>query len=254
MKLSLIFVLLLLTVTFGVFGQAPEKMSYQAIIRAQDNSLVSNSNIGLKVILRQGSVSGAIVYQETQTATTNSNGLVSLQIGTGTVATGSFSAIAWENGPYYIETQVDVTGKTNYNIIGVSQLLSVPYALHAKTADRLVGTSSTATTSTGTVTAYKATIISFTSSRSIASTDVNNTIECTKSSTLTLTSGFNAMVVGDTLNLEAHNGAVLTVQAGSGVTLNYNSSGIANFTSTAGNVRFGMLRKIAVNAYIISGQ
>jgi hypothetical protein len=242
MKLTLT-ILLFVTVTLNVFAQSPEKMSYQAIIRSQDNSLVTNSNISLKIIVHQGTVTGTNVYQETHSVSTNNNGLVSLEIGTGKIITGNFSTIAWEKGPYFIETQVDVDGGVNYNIIGITQLLSVPYALHAKTAERIVGTNP-----------YKAAIVPFTSSRSIAATDINNTLECTTSATLTLTSGFGTMLVGDTINLEAHNGAVLTLQAASGVTINYNASGSALFTSTAGNVRFGLLRKSGLNAYIISGQ
>lgn len=245
MKLILT-ILLFVTVTLNVFAQAPEKMSYQAIIRSQDNSLVVNSNISLKIIVHQGTVSGTNVYQETHSVTTNSNGLVSLEIGTGTIGTGSFSAIAWDKGPYFIETQVDVNGGTNYNIIGITQLLSVPYALHAKTAERIVGTSGT--------NPYKALIVPFTSSRNIVASDVNNTLECTTSATLTLTSGFGTMTIGDTINLEAHNGAVLTVQAATGVTLNYVANGTAKYSSTTGNVRFGLLRKTGLNAYIISGQ
>jgi hypothetical protein len=242
--MKLIFtILLFVTVTLTVFAQSPEKMSYQAIIRAQDNSLVDNSNVSLKIIVHQSTVSGTIVYQETHSVITNTNGLVSLEIGTGKIITGNFSTIAWEKGPYFIETQVDVAGGTNYNIIGVSQLLSVPYALHAKTAERIVGANP-----------YKALIIPFTSSRSIASTDINNTLECTTSSTLTLTSGFGTMAIGDIINLEAHNGAVLTIQASSGVTINYTASGSALFSSTTGNVKFGILRKSGLNAYIISGQ
>ena len=122
----------------------------------------------------------------------------------------------------------------------------MPYALHAKTAERIVGTSGT--------NAYKAVIIPFTSSRSIADSDINNTIECTTSAVLLLTSGFGTMAVGDTINLEAHNGAVLTIEASTGVTINYNSNSSAQFTSIAGNVRFGLLRKSGLNAYIISGQ
>jgi len=235
--------LLFVTVTLTVFAQSPEKMSYQAIIRAQDNSLVTNSNISLKIIVHQGTVSGTNVYLETHSVSTNSNGLVSLEIGTGRIVTGNFSSIAWEKGPYFIETQVDVSGGTNYNIVGVTQLLSVPYALHAKTAERIVGTNP-----------YKALIVPFTSSRSIVASDINNTIECTTSATLTLTSGFGAMAIGDTVNLEAHNGAILTIQASSGVTINYNATGTAQFSSAAGNVRFGLLRKSGLNAYIISGQ
>ena len=242
-------ILLFVTVTLTVFAQAPEKMSYQAIIRSQTNSLVKNTNVSLKIIVHKGAATGTKVYEETHLVKTNNNGLVSLEIGTGNILTGNFSTIAWEKGPYYIETQVDVNGGTNYSIIGVTQLLSVPYALFAKTAERLVGTTSTTAT-----TSSKAVIIPFTSSRSIAGSDINNTIECTTSATLTLTSGFGTMAIGDTVNLEAHNGAVLTIQAATGVTINYTANGRALFTSTAGNVRFGLLRKSGLNAYIISGQ
>lgn len=247
MKIALTILLLFVTVTLKVFAQAPEKMSYQAIIRSQDNSLVVNSRISLKVIVHQGTTTGSTVYLETHSPTTNNNGLVSLEIGKGTIVTGEFSKIAWEKGPYFIETQVDVSGGSNYNIIGTTQLLSVPYALHAKTAERLVGTPITTPP-------VKAAIISFTASRNISSSDINNTIECTSSATLNLAPDFSSMLVGETINLEAHNGAILTIQASSGVTLNYNVSGSATFTSAAGNVRFGMLRKTGSNSYIISGQ
>ncbi len=245
MKLSLTLVLLLAT-TVTVFAQAPEKMSYQAIIRAQDNSLVTNSAIGLKIIIHQSTASGTTVYQETHSPSTNNNGLVSLVIGTGVIGTGNFSTIAWDKGPYFIETQVDVAGGTNYNIIGVTQLLSVPYALHAKTAERLVGQAG--------ATSSKTLIVSFPNSRNIAVGDINNTIECTTTATLTLTAGFGNMLIGDTINFEAHNGAVLTILAAAGVTINYTANFSAKFTSVPGNVRFGMLRKSGLNSYIISGQ
>jgi len=245
MKLTFILVLFV-TVTLNMFAQSPEKMSYQAIIRSKNNSLVTNSNISLKVIMHQGTATGAKIFEENHSAKTNNNGLVSLEIGTGAIVTGSFSTIAWEKGPYFVETQVDATGGSNYNIIGITQLLSVPYALHAKTAERIVGANG--------ANPYKSLIIPFSSSRSITGSDVNNTIECTTSATLTLTSDFGAMVIGDIVNLEAHNGAVLTVQAVSGVTINYNTNGSALFESTTGKVSFGLLRKSGANAYIISGQ
>lgn len=234
--------LFFMTVTLTAFAQAPEKMSYQAIVRAKDNTLVTNSNVGVKIIIHQGTYNGTTVYQETHTAMTNANGLVSLEIGTGSVSVGTFSTIAWQQGVYFIETQIDATGGSNYNIIGTSQLSSVPYALHAKTADKIVG-----------VNPFKAKVISFVSSRPIASTDISNTIECTATATLTLTSNFSSMLVGDTINLEAHNGAVLTIQA-SGVSINYTANGKATFTSITGNVKFGLLRKSGENAYVISGQ
>lgn len=238
--------LLFLTATFTLFAQSPEKMSYQAIVRSQDNKLVKSSPIGLQIIVHQGTAIGTTHYQETHTATTNENGLVSLEIGTGTAQSGSFSTIAWENGPYFIEVKIDVTGGTTYSISGTTQLLSVPYALHAKSAERLVG-------SNGNI-VYQPIIIPFTSDRDITSSDINNTIECITSATLTLTENFNAMKIGDVINLEAHNGAVLTIVTHGSVSINYKRSGVAKFTSVIENVKLGILRKSAANEYIISGQ
>jgi hypothetical protein len=124
----------ILCVSNYVTAQAPEKMSYQAVIRNSSDALVSNQSIGMRISLLQGSTSGTAVYVETQNPTSNTNGLVSIEIGGGTSFSGSFSAIDWANGPFFIKTETDPTGGTNYTITGTSQLLSVPYALHAKTA------------------------------------------------------------------------------------------------------------------------
>lgn len=114
-----------------VFAQAPNKMSYQAVIRNSTNSLVTNQVVGTRISILQGNSNGTSVYVETQNPTANANGLVSIEIGGGTVTLGSFSSIDWSNGPYFIKTETDPAGGTNYNIIGTSQLLSVPYALFA---------------------------------------------------------------------------------------------------------------------------
>lgn len=117
-----------LTVLFAQ-AQAPQRFSYQAVIRNSSDALVINTTIGVRVSVLQGSQTGNAIYVETHISTTNSNGLVSLQIGGGTVATAGFSAINWSTGPYFIKTETDITGGNNYTIIGTSQLLSVPYAL-----------------------------------------------------------------------------------------------------------------------------
>ena len=132
-KLHTILVALLITAT--TFAQVPEKMSYQAVVRDASGALVSEQVVGMRIQIIQGSEFGASVYVETQTPTTNANGLVTLEIGAGTVITGSFNSIEWDNGPYFIETETDPTGGSNYSIIGNSQLLSVPYALYAKYAE-----------------------------------------------------------------------------------------------------------------------
>lgn len=121
-------------------AQLPEKMSYQAVIRNGDNNLVTNSPIGIKVSILKGSESGTVVYAETQAPTANANGLVTIEIGSGTIVSGSFATIDWTSGTYFIKTETDPAGGTNYTIIGISQILSVPYALHAKTAENFTGT------------------------------------------------------------------------------------------------------------------
>jgi hypothetical protein len=126
-KIYSIFVALLLTA--NVFAQAPQKMSYQAVIRKSNNALVASLPVGMKISILQGSATGTAVYVETQTATTNSNGLVSLEIGTGTAITGTFATINWATGPYFIKTETDPNGGTAYTIAGTNEFMSVPYAL-----------------------------------------------------------------------------------------------------------------------------
>lgn len=141
-KLFTIFVAVLLTAS--VFAQSPEKMSYQAVIRDASDNLITDTQIGMQISILQGSASGTTVYVETQEPSTNANGLVSVEIGTGTVESGDFSTIDWANGPYFIKTETDPDGATGgiaYIITGTSQLLSVPYALYAKTAGSTSGTS-----------------------------------------------------------------------------------------------------------------
>lgn len=112
-------------------AQAPQKMSYQAVIRNASNALVSNATVGVKVSILQTSATGSVVYSETHTPTTNANGLATFEIGNGTLVSGNFATVNWANGPYFIKTQTDPTGGTSYTISGTSQLLSVPFALFA---------------------------------------------------------------------------------------------------------------------------
>ena len=116
-------------ITAGVFAQSPNKMSYQAVIRNSSNALVTNQGVGMQISILQGSSSGTAVYIETQTPSTNANGLVSLEIGSGIPVTGTFAGINWATGPYFIKTETDPTGGTAYTIAGTNQLMSVPYAL-----------------------------------------------------------------------------------------------------------------------------
>ncbi len=125
--------------TASVWAQTPESMSYQAVVRDASDALVTSTAVGIQISILQGGATGTAVYVETQTPTTNASGLVSLEIGNGTVVSGDFSAIDWSAGPYFIKTETDPTGGTTYSITGTSQLMSVPFALHAKTAETITG-------------------------------------------------------------------------------------------------------------------
>ena len=133
MKKNLTLVILLLC-TATLFAQAPEKFSYQAVVRNASNALVADANVGLRISILQGSVSGGAVYVETHTAQSNANGLVTVEIGGGSVQQGTFADIDWANGPFFLKTETDPSGGSDYSVTSTQQLLSVPYALYAKEA------------------------------------------------------------------------------------------------------------------------
>lgn len=124
---SVILVLSLQLIGLTLYAQVPQKMSYQAVIRNSNDKLVTNTQIGMKISILQTTATGTVIYTETQNATTNANGLLSIEIGGGS----GFESINWANGPYFLKTETDIAGGTNYTITGTSQLLSVPYALAA---------------------------------------------------------------------------------------------------------------------------
>ena len=126
---KLIAILVTSILTVGAHAQAPQKMSYQAVIRNVSNALVTSTPVGMRISIIQGSIFGPSVYVETQTPSTNANGLVSLEVGSGVVVSGTFVGINWAAGPYFIKTETDPTGGTNYSIVGTNELMSVPYAL-----------------------------------------------------------------------------------------------------------------------------
>jgi hypothetical protein len=137
MKKLILSLVAIATITLSSFGQAPEGFKYQAVVRDAGNLILNNQVVGMRMTIQQGAIGGATVYQETFAPTTNGYGLVNLEIGSGTIVSGTFATIDWSAGPFFIETAVDVSGGTSYAVMGTSQLMSVPYALHAKTAENV---------------------------------------------------------------------------------------------------------------------
>ncbi|MBI1287991.1 MAG: hypothetical protein GC178_10465 [Flavobacteriales bacterium] len=136
MKKFLFLSTLILSSSFLIFGsaqaQSPEMFNYQGVARDNGGNVLANQNIGLQMDIRQTTSTGTVVYSETHTTTTNALGIFNIKLGNGTPVTGTIGAIDWSAGPYFVEVGMDATGGTNYQSMGVSQLLSVPYALYAE--------------------------------------------------------------------------------------------------------------------------
>jgi len=112
------------------FSQSvPQRFSYQAIIRNATGQALNSQSVSVRLSILQGSETGSAVYVESHTVTTNASGQISVQVGGGTVQSGLMSQINWSNGPYFIKTETDPSGGSNYSIGSTSQMLSVPYAL-----------------------------------------------------------------------------------------------------------------------------
>lgn len=132
--LIVILVLASLSVTPKANAQAPQKMSYQSVVRNSANALVTNQAVGVRISIIEGAIEGVSVYSEVHTVTTNTNGLFTLEVGGGNNPIGTFSAINWSNGSHFIKSEIDPIGGINYTISATKELLSVPYALNGITA------------------------------------------------------------------------------------------------------------------------
>jgi len=129
-KFTLIFGFIFLV--FWLNAQTPQTFSYQAVARNLAGDLIKNQNVSFRVSILQTSSSGSAVYRETHIASTNAYGLVMLKIGGGTVESGSFASISWGTDIYFLKIEMDPAGGSSYVLMGVTQFLSVPYALFAE--------------------------------------------------------------------------------------------------------------------------
>lgn len=138
-KIILLSALLISALTFA---QVPQGISYQAIALNGSGTPVVSSNVRVKLSVLDNSVTGTVLYSETQLKTTNAQGLFNLVIGQGTVVSGVFSAISWGTNPKFLKVEMDAAGGNSFVVIGTTQLLSVPYAMHAASVASIAGNSS----------------------------------------------------------------------------------------------------------------
>ena len=129
-------ILMGLIITASVWAQGPQKINYQIVIRNGTNELVINTQVGMRLSILKGAADGDVVYTESLTPKTNENGLATFEIG----GEAGFENIEWSAGTYFIKTETDPLGGTNFTLTETSQILTVPYALYAKTAESYSGT------------------------------------------------------------------------------------------------------------------
>lgn len=142
--------------TIGLFlaslvsAQVPQAFSYQTIAFNAAGAPVANGNVSFRISILDNSATGTVLYTETQTKTTNSKGLVNLNIGQGTATTGNFGGINWATNTKFVKVEMDPAGGSNYTNVGVNQLMSVPYAQVSKTIVTGAGQGITLTAPNGT--------------------------------------------------------------------------------------------------------
>ena len=113
-------------------AQAPQGFNYQATVRNSSGDLIINTNVYFKFNVIQGSQTAVPIFTETHYVPTDDLGQVNLVIGQGTPTTGTFSALDWSQGSYYLGIELSINEANNYVAMGTTQLLSVPYALYAE--------------------------------------------------------------------------------------------------------------------------
>lgn len=112
-------------------AQSPNLFNYQAVIRNAQANIVADLPVKMRLSILQGNVDGNSVFTELHSPKTNAQGIVSIQIGGGTLESGDFKSIDWSNGPYFLKTEVDPANGSSFSIAGTTQLLSVPYSKYA---------------------------------------------------------------------------------------------------------------------------
>ncbi|MCB2195881.1 MAG: hypothetical protein KQH79_08465 [Bacteroidetes bacterium] len=131
MKCRFQFLVIIFFIVSSSIAQVPAGFNYQGVLRNSSGELIQNTEVNLRISIIQGSITGDAIYTETHLVTTHNSGGFTLQVGDGSPEIGTFSAIDWSAGPYYIETELDENGGTSYTSLGTVPLLAVPYAMFA---------------------------------------------------------------------------------------------------------------------------
>jgi len=136
--ISSLLIIILIVSTKISYTQSPGAFKYQAVIRNSSGDIIADQAVSLRLTILEGYPGGSTVYSETHQPVTNQFGLVSLELGFGTPVSGSFGSISWRNGNHFLQVELDEIGGSNYQLMGVSPFLSVPYTMWADSAGNVV--------------------------------------------------------------------------------------------------------------------
>lgn len=137
MKHLLTFILTSLFQISFIMAQVPAGFSYQAAVRNTTGELVTNQRVNFRFNILQNSAEGISVYIETQSVQTNAYGLANLVVGSGTKVKGNFDPAGWGNNSHFLKVELDPNNGNSFSHLGTMQLMAVPYAFHAKTAEEV---------------------------------------------------------------------------------------------------------------------
>lgn len=120
-------------------AQIPQQFNYQSIVRDLSGNILPNHTLGIQFTILSGSATGTNVYSERHVVTSQNSGLITLTIGSGTVINGTMTGIDWSLGTFYLSISVDYNNTGAFTALGVTPLLTVPYAMYAQKAGTLDG-------------------------------------------------------------------------------------------------------------------
>ena len=134
MKKFYLLALIMTLVGSILHAQAPQGFNYQAVVRNSSGHIVSNQEVNVRLNILQGSETGTSVYSYTGHVMSNQNGVITIVVGENST---QYAAIDWANGPYFLQSEIDINNGTDFDLSTTQQILSVPYAQHAAVADRV---------------------------------------------------------------------------------------------------------------------
>jgi hypothetical protein len=127
-----LFAVLFLTISITAHAQVPEGINYQSVARDATGQILSNHTVSIEFAIHDSVPAGPVIYSETQNMNTNLNGIFSTVIGTGNIIIGNFGGINWGKNGKYLQVLMDFSGGSNYQDMGTSEFMSVPYSLFSQ--------------------------------------------------------------------------------------------------------------------------